>query len=409
MTAQLLTSLVWSVIIMLPIKSTILEKSAEYLFSFMPNAPLLLKNVLIISIGISATYAIFRYFLLEKVCESTGSPKKNPDNIAPVAITSVAIISVIYIVLKINYVGFGLWGIPNIIILNFLVVFGLHNGAGKRAMADDIESTDELPAIQAEITDIPSDQIIVSEFTWVHNEDPYTSTGKTTGHSIKVVVTKELYDSSMELSRVDNTKNSYISYATQTTNNSIILSIAAQLREIAIKNNLCDFTELHLVFSFFSCFNYIEDENSEIGFEYTRYPAQTVADLGGDSIDIAVICCAVLTRLGYRAFISSINEHAFIGVKLQDSSNTPQDFLPVYNGVEMFVCEIAPASKESTEDKARKLEFWYNSNPEQGVAPAAFSEIVLTSPACSKSEEVKEENVPHVGDNDIYETIEEEI
>jgi len=322
MTAQLLTSILWIVIIMLPVNPTIPEKLA---LLFMPGVSSIIKYILILLVGVSATYALFKYLLIGKIQESFGSSERAPDGLAPVATVSVLVVSVIYAVLKLQHPEYGIWPLSGVLAVDALVVFGLLNGAGKKATLNNTEEPGKLPAIHTD--DVEStDQSILQETEWIHNEEPYTSTGRSFGCSIKVSVPQELYNSCVALSESNKAKKNYTAFTTRDDNESVVLSVAGQLREIAGTNNLRGFAELHLVFSFFSCFRYVADQPGESDFEYIKYPAQTFANLDGDSFDIAIACSAVLARMGYRAFLSTVNDHAFVGAVLPGSNDVPRGF-----------------------------------------------------------------------------------
>lgn len=380
MTAQLLSALAWICLVLFPVTSSLLIQIADYLLSFLPVITPVRYAILAL-LGYFVTYLIVKHFMVEDFREATGSPDANPDRIAPFALIATIITFVVFISVLVASSTESLWTssmfgflMPAILAL-LLVNIGIAGGAGKRELPEDREDSPHLPPADGlDKSAISVSTASTKEYTWSYNTEPFVKSGKALNPSISLSIPGDTYNGSLELSSEMHagTVESIIECTQNSISQPSVTAVSAQLREISNKHSLKMYSELHLVLTFCSSLEYEERETDASETLSVKYPVTTLADGKGNKIDIAILCGALLTRLGYSAYLAVLEDHVYIGVEIASEEHVPFDVLPYCNGVRMFVCELAVESHGGEE---LQLEFWYNSSPTSGVAPSSLQKI----------------------------------
>lgn len=419
MTAQLITSLLWTVLILIPgvrdllanLGSELLKPVADLIdFDSIPGILLLLGGALQFAFALAllylATYLVVRYLLINEIRKATGSPERNPDYIGTFARLIVIVLGIAFIAVSILFNLDNLTemaeslinrGILALLII-VMVIIGVSRGFGRREVPEDISDSPELPDLDEleSLTIQPSGRTIEHSYEWLFDKDPFISTGRKMSLELDVSILGEDYDRSVEMSLEKKGRANHPALATDEVSSSAVLTVASRLRQYSAELGIRAFEELHLVFSFFSCMDQMEPDEEHA--DCVKYPVQTIADGGGTKVDVAVACSAVFDRLGYDTYLSIDEEHAVVGVAVPPQEGIEYELLRLWDGKDLFICEIAEEAKPEGEDKEGPsgFSFWFESDPETGICSYNF--IYLVDAPREEPAEAGEEPTEHASD-----------
>jgi hypothetical protein len=95
---------------------------------------------------------------------------------------------------------------------------------------------------------------------------------------------------------------------------SAVKEVAVQLRQRAAHWELTDIQRANFILSFVQRLDYTSDKVGEGYDQFTKFPAETLAERGGDCEDTAILYAALLQANGYDAVLMLPPQHAATGV-----------------------------------------------------------------------------------------------
>lgn len=111
-------------------------------------------------------------------------------------------------------------------------------------------------------------------------------------------------------------KRDYYDFTVYTHENAsypIINKVAVALKGIAQKNNFSDWQTVEFISAFVQHLRYVGDGK----YEYPRYPAETLVDMGGDCEDTSILLASLLMSLGYKSILISPKGHMGVGIAVK--------------------------------------------------------------------------------------------
>lgn len=142
---------------------------------------------------------------------------------------------------------------------------------------------------------------ITRTYKWNYNGKLYTTT---------------LQFESSTLEYYKHLKRNYYDFAIYTHENPsypLINRVGATLKGIAIKNNFNEWQTIEFIVAFVQNLHYASDGK----YEYPRYPAETLADMGGDCEDTSILLASLLMSLGYKSILISPKGHMGVGIAVK--------------------------------------------------------------------------------------------
>lgn len=122
----------------------------------------------------------------------------------------------------------------------------------------------------------------------------------------------------------------YVTY-----NDSMIISLADSLEQLASSKGYNDFKKASLVLKFVQYIDYEFDNVTRGQNEFWRYPLETLFDLYGDCEDSSILFAALMEAMGYDAVLLLLPGHCAVGLHCPMASGTCYD----YDGKQYYYCE----------------------------------------------------------------------
>jgi hypothetical protein len=121
-----------------------------------------------------------------------------------------------------------------------------------------------------------------------------------------------------------------------TSDESIIIQIANEMKSRASGNNL-DYKEtVNFALSFVQSLKYAYDNESVGSNEYWRFPVETLIDELGDCEDTSVLFASLMEAMGYDAVLLGLPGHIAVGISCDEDCSGPYYN---YNGKQYYYCE----------------------------------------------------------------------
>lgn len=136
----------------------------------------------------------------------------------------------------------------------------------------------------------------------------WTSEGK--AYAMSVDLPWEGYDFYAQVPRV---YAQYGVYAFEHPDHAVLKNVVAQFMGIAKRRRLSEWSSIQLVVSFVQQLSY----QSEPG-EYPKFPAETLADGGGDCEDLSVLLSGILREMGYATRLVNPPGHMAVALACKD-------------------------------------------------------------------------------------------
>jgi hypothetical protein len=118
----------------------------------------------------------------------------------------------------------------------------------------------------------------------------------------------------------------YSIYCSDPSDKEAINYLVGIFREAAAKNGLDYYETINLIIAFEQCLKYTSDKMTTGYDDYPRYPAETLADEGGDCEDTSVLLATMLQAMGLDVVMIQFPHHIGVGLALAD----PSSFKPPY-------------------------------------------------------------------------------
>jgi len=189
-------------------------------------------------------------------------------------------------------------------------------------------------------------------YAWLFNEEPFRKSGREHAFRASLVIPKALYEEFRGRPHTVRSDADYVEFANAELDDELVTEVAAHLRALVLLHGLDRLAEIHLSMAFTLAIAYAFDE-PEFGGEYPKFPVETLVDKRGDCEDHAILCGAVLHRLGHRVGFVLMDTgphvgHAALAVEAPEPIAGASFHVPAL-GCEMFYCEVTPALAATTE------------------------------------------------------------
>ncbi|RJX19277.1 MAG: hypothetical protein C4575_08875 [Desulforudis sp.] len=154
----------------------------------------------------------------------------------------------------------------------------------------------------------PETSLIKREFAWDYGGKRWTW---------KLLVPEATYTYYTNLKRPPT--DDYSVYVTDPADDTFISSLAARLKETAVREKYSPKQTVELVVTFVQNIKYALDNVSKGVEEYPRYPLETLVDQEGDCEDHSILLASVLKEMDYGVILIYFpGEHMAVGVKGKD-------------------------------------------------------------------------------------------
>lgn len=196
-------------------------------------------------------------------------------------------------------------------------------------------------------------------FRWLFNEKPFLKTGPEHSLAATMSIRKSAYEEFRKKDHTVRAHADYVKFADAELDDDVVTNAAAKLRTIVNEEKFDRLTEIHLAMAFTLSLRYASDDQED-GREYPKFPVETLVDKRGDCEDHAILCGAILHRLGHRVALILLPKHAALAVE----APIPIDGATIYvpeSGTHMFYCEVTPA--ETTTRETTAVQWWLGMDP----------------------------------------------
>jgi len=383
MTTRLVNSILWLLFLLVPPIRELLKALSVSVFSFVSAIPLPIKFFFIVALGYGISYYLIKHFVMYELRRMTGCKAKNPDHIAPYGSALVIAFSVLLLIASITrgdlsgvFIENTWFEIVCILLINFMVIYGLSNGAGKNELPPDLEEELSVPEMAQGSGVEVSAGTIEKEHTWEFNTEPFSVSGQNNLLSIKMAFSETNYQDARKDFEDPTVVSSPATLALSTRSERIALSIASQIRGLSSSLRLKAYSEIHVVLSFCTSFISQEAPRQEGSEEDTsemlrlKEPILTLFEECGSNSDVVLLSAAILSRLGYTTYISITEEYSHVAVAMENSEFMPDTLFRYYNGRPLYSCEVVPS-----EDKGNRFDCWFDSDPSKAIPASSYQLI----------------------------------
>lgn len=153
---------------------------------------------------------------------------------------------------------------------------------------------------------------IQKKFRWI-----FTPKGSPNSfeQEISIEINKNRYD---EYHNKERFVQSYNLYSEEETPE--IRALAREFQRLHSEHNWSTYNQAYNILTFVqSCIPYSFDKDSTSFNDWARYPIETLMDGTGDCEDVAILCGAILARLGFSSVLLEYPSHLAFGVQASDS------------------------------------------------------------------------------------------
>jgi predicted transglutaminase-like cysteine proteinase len=212
--------------------------------------------------------------------------------------------------------------------------------------------------------DADGDAAFARVYAWLFNEEPHRKNGREYSFKTHLVVPREVYTGFKNRPHAVETPSSFVEFATAELDDEVVTAVATRLRGIVSEHGYDRLSEIHLAMAFTLSLRYASDED-EFGGEYPRFPVETLVDKRGDCEDHAILCGAILYRLGHRVALVLMDTGPKVGhAALAVEAPVPVEGVSFHSsetGTEMFYCEVTPG--DVTTETTTDVQWWLGMAP----------------------------------------------
>ncbi len=195
-------------------------------------------------------------------------------------------------------------------------------------------------------------------YDWTFAEEPWHKDATQHALHMALGIPRPIYDDFKQLSHDVKTPADFVQFANAEVSDEIVGQAAARLRAIIAKRDFDVLAEIHLAMAFTLSLLYADDE-AEYHREYPKFPVETLVDKRGDCEDHAILCGAILSRLGHRAALLYMDVDGTGHVALAVEAPVPVEGVSFHVHdleADMFYCEVTPPESEA--GGAAPVNFW---------------------------------------------------
>lgn len=201
-------------------------------------------------------------------------------------------------------------------------------------------------------------------FKWLFNEEPFRKRGREHAFKTGLTIPKKSYAEFKARPHAVNSDGDYVGYADAELDDDVVNAVASRVRALTDTHHFDRLAEIHLAMAFTLSIAYASDE-AEYGRDYPKFPAETLVDKRGDCEDHAILCGAVLHRLGHRVGLVLMDTtgrfgHAALVVESPERIEGVAFPVPEF-GCDMFFCEVTPSSR--TTETTTGVQWWLGMKP----------------------------------------------
>ncbi len=376
MTGRLIASLLWlPVVLVAPLRSGFISLS-EILW---PSAKLddrLLRTpvrLLFLGVVLALGYALTAWAADRAVRWLRSGGGENLELLRPHGGDTLTPIAIVVTIVWLLLAGLlGALSIP-LVVAALLVAVGI---AGDRERPV-IPSPAPMPAPRppAPIPEPPADEDFNEDsedehsfrrvFKWLFNEEPFRKSGREHAFRASLTIPRDFYEGFRKRSHKVEANGDYVGFVDAELDDDVVNAVASRVRALTDTNHLDRLAEIHLAMAFTLSIAYASDQ-VDYGGEYPKFPVETLVDKRGDCEDHAILCGAVLHRLGHRVGLVLMETegsgHAALAVESPEPIEGVAFPVPAF-GCDMFYCEVTP-SKQTTETTTG-VQWWLGMKPPQ--------------------------------------------
>ena len=130
-------------------------------------------------------------------------------------------------------------------------------------------------------------------------------------------------------------RTGYSSYVSEPTDDAYLSQLAQAFTDAAERNGWSEDTAVQLAVSFVQSLKYTPDDIG-LGYDYPKYPLETLYDQGGDCEDTSILLVSLIKEMGYGCCLIMFDDH--MGVGILGSDTMAGSYFP-YNGKKYFYVE----------------------------------------------------------------------
>ncbi len=110
----------------------------------------------------------------------------------------------------------------------------------------------------------------------------------------------------------------YSSYVSDSLDDAYLASLAQVFVDTAKENGYGEDAAVELAISFVQSLEYLPDDDS-LGYDYPKYPLETLYDCGGDCEDTSILLVSLIREMGYGCCLVEFDDHMGVGVLGSDN------------------------------------------------------------------------------------------
>jgi len=201
-------------------------------------------------------------------------------------------------------------------------------------------------------------------YSWLFNEEPFRKSGREHSLCSRLRLERATYEHFKAQPHTVEADADFVKFANAELDDQVVTTAAARLRAIVVEHGLEQLTEIHLTMAFTLSLRFADDQ-AEYGHEYPKFPVESLVDKRGDCEDHAILCGAILHRLGHRVALVLMSTgpetgHAGLAVEAPEHIEGVSFHVPQL-GADMFYCEVTPA--ELTTETTTAVQWWLGMEP----------------------------------------------
>ncbi len=201
-------------------------------------------------------------------------------------------------------------------------------------------------------------------YGWLFNEEPFRKNGREHALRSRLRLERATYERFKAMPHTVETDADFVKFADAELDDEVVTNAAARLRAIVAEHGFDRLTEVHLAMAFTLSLRYADDD-ADYGGEYPKFPVESLVDKRGDCEDHAILCGAILHRLGHRVALvlmstGSKTGHAALAVEAPEPLEGVSFHVPQL-GADMFYCEVTPADVTTATTTA--VQWWLGMEP----------------------------------------------
>ena len=137
------------------------------------------------------------------------------------------------------------------------------------------------------------------------------------------------------------TPSDYLVYGTDPFDDNFINGLSNEFTKISTNLGFDQFQTVELVVSFIQSLHYVDDRIGH-GYEYPKYPIETLVDEGGDCEDTSILLSSILDSMGLMNVLLFFPTHVAVGLGISGEQEHAKPY--EYEGVNYYYIEsVNPA------------------------------------------------------------------